>query len=780
MPQPPSTTQNLQGDGAIASGRDTNIAQQHNHLHLPGQKAPEPPQRLTYGISTAAHERFIGRTDLLKALKKELRPGKNAAILPARAVHADGGVGKTTLAEHLGWQLFEKKVFDYVLLLGAVRPGDLELVISGLCETHRLNLPAQTAKEMEARYQGVLAFLKRPANACRTLLILDGADADDARAAVHALRQELPGCAFLITSRHADWGKGITGFPLDLFSEDEALDFLRDRLADLTVTDDTLRGIAHALDHLPLALEIAASYIRDAHLTPTAWLAEWQETPAATLAHHNADHLDYPVSLARVWEQSVSRVPDRARAWLYILAWIAPRPAALPVKPFEALAIWPQMRRDLVLLAKASLIRWEANPSQILIHRLLQACMRNAFSPDEYQASLAGWLGLLNGILPDTEWSREGWLLWEELSPHLQAIFTSSEDEAFEATGTPLSRMLNDFGTWHHYRAQHTEAEPLLRRALRLEETSHGLDHANVALPLNNLAQLLHATNRMSEAEELMRRALLINEANFGTDHPTIAVCLNNLGTLLQATNRMEEAEEPKRRVVAIFKATFGPDHPNVATALNNLAQLLQDTNRLVEAEELMQCSLKIDEAYFGPNNPKVATDLNNLATLFQITNRLAEAEEPMRRALKIDEASYGSEHPNVARDLNNLAQLFQSTDRAEEAEILIRRALFIEETHYGSDHPNTAIRLNNLASLLYATNRHQEAERPMERAIEIFANFTAQSGHAHPHFRAAVDNYFHVLTESGLGQAEAIEKVLSALMEGGMNAEQVEAVLGG
>lgn len=354
MSQPSSTTQNLQGDGAIASGRDTNIGQQHHHLHLPGQQAPEPPQRLTHGLSTAAHERFIGRTDLLKALKKELRPGKNAAILPAHALHADGGVGKTTLAAHLGWQMFEKKVFDYVLLLGAVSPGDLELEFSGLCEPHRLNLPVQAAKELEERYQGVLAFLKQPANGRRTLLILDGADADDARAAVHALRQELPGCAFLITSRHADWGKGIIGFPLDLFSEGEALDFLRDRLDGLTATDDTLRGIARELDHLPLGLEIAASYIRDVHLTPAAWLAEWQQTPAATLAHYNADYLDYPVSLARVWEQSVARLPDSARELPCILAWIAPRPAALPVKPFEALDIWPQVRGDLALLAKAA------------------------------------------------------------------------------------------------------------------------------------------------------------------------------------------------------------------------------------------------------------------------------------------------------------------------------------------------------------------------------------------------------------------------------------------
>ena len=40
---------------------------------------------------------------------------------------------------------------------------------------------------------------------------------------------------------------------------------------------------------------------------------------------------------------------------------------------------------------------------------------------------------------------------------------------------------------------------------------------------LNNLAQLLQATNRLAEAEPLMRRALAIDEKSFGPDHPDVA-----------------------------------------------------------------------------------------------------------------------------------------------------------------------------------------------------------------------------------------------------------------
>ena len=82
---------------------------------------------------------------------------------------------------------------------------------------------------------------------------------------------------------------------------------------------------------------------------------------------------------------------------------------------------------------------------------------------------------------------------------------------------------------------------------------------------LNNLAHLLQATNRLAEAEPLMRRALAIDETSYGPDHPNVAIRLNNLAQLLQATNRLAEAEPLMRRALAIDEKSYGPDHPNVA-----------------------------------------------------------------------------------------------------------------------------------------------------------------------------------------------------------------------
>ncbi len=99
-----------------------------------------------------------------------------------------------------------------------------------------------------------------------------------------------------------------------------------------------------------------------------------------------------------------------------------------------------------------------------------------------------------------------------------------------------------------------------MRRALAIAEASS--QDPRVTTHLNNLARLLQATNRLGEAEPLMRRALAIDEASYGPDHPRVAIRLNNLAQLLQATNRFGEAEPLMRRGLAIDEASYGADHP--------------------------------------------------------------------------------------------------------------------------------------------------------------------------------------------------------------------------
>ena len=158
-----------------------------------------------------------------------------------------------------------------------------------------------------------------------------------------------------------------------------------------------------------------------------------------------------------------------------------------------------------------------------------------------------------------------------------------------------IAAVLMDLARWE-------ECEEQQRHAL-----AEALELANsrlVAVASNDLARLLQSTNRLGEAEPLMRRALQIDEATFSGQHPSVARDLNNLANLLQDTNRIAEAEPLIRRALEIDEAAFGEQHPSVARDLSNLASLLLDTNRTQEAEPLMRRALEIDVAAFGEQHP--------------------------------------------------------------------------------------------------------------------------------------------------------------------------------
>ena len=118
-----------------------------------------------------------------------------------------------------------------------------------------------------------------------------------------------------------------------------------------------------------------------------------------------------------------------------------------------------------------------------------------------------------------------------------------------------------------------------MRRALAIDEQSFGTDHPEVARDLNNLAQLLQATNRLGEAEPLMRRALAIDEQSFGTDHPSVARDLWILAVLLRDTDRLDEALPLMERSVAVYRrfesqnGCWHPDWDNVLWYYQNMLQ---------------------------------------------------------------------------------------------------------------------------------------------------------------------------------------------------------------
>ncbi len=153
---------------------------------------------------------------------------------------------------------------------------------------------------------------------------------------------------------------------------------------------------------------------------------------------------------------------------------------------------------------------------------------------------------------------------------------------------------------------------------------------------LNQEFMELYRTGSYDRAQVVGMKAYQATTKTVGPDHPDVALCLNNLADLYKAVGRYAEAELLYNRSLAIMEKALGMKHLNVAASLNHLAELFYALGRYSEAEPLCKRSLAIMEKAHGPKHPDVATSLENLSALYRATDREKDAVKLERRAAAI------------------------------------------------------------------------------------------------------------------------------------------------
>ena len=474
---------------------------------------PRRPRNLPYA---SLGDLFKGRDAMLDELRASLTsaPASGASAIVGRALHGLGGVGKTRLAVEYAWRHAD----DYTALLfvGADSPEALQRNLAALCAPALLDLPEHQVTEEAAQVAAVLGWLQRNPG---WLLIADNVDTEAAAQAVEALLPQLPGGHVLITSRLSNWSGGVEALPLDVLQEPAAVEFLlartdarRRKQADDAAQARTLAG---ELGGLALALEQAGAYIAQRRLTLADYLAQWRGQRDKVLAWYDPRLMQYPKSVAVTWQTSFDELGEPARRLLRRLAWLAaaPIPESLLEVAVPGAAAEDDAYAALAELESYSLVtRAEAAPN-FTVHRLVQAVTRSSADLPALTEAL-GWID--DAFVGDPQDVRT-WPVLDPLLPHAQAVAGHADEAGIAA---PTARLMNQCGLLLLGKALHGEAEPLMRRALAIDEQSFGAEHPNVAIDLNNLAQLLQTTNRLAEAEPLMRRALAIDEQSFGAEHP--------------------------------------------------------------------------------------------------------------------------------------------------------------------------------------------------------------------------------------------------------------------
>lgn len=218
--------------------------------------------------------------------------------------------------------------------------------------------------------------------------------------------------------------------------------------------------------------------------------------------------------------------------------------------------------------------------------------------------------------------------------------------EAFElfrqaAQGTNQAVAARSFTKLAAIDSEH--ADVYMRDAVAAEEKASGMNSLRVAALLEEYALALRARSRDPEAEPLLRRALSIQQSTTRADPRVTVGILNTLGNLLEGRRQLDEAEKLERAALSLSEEKFGPESTQLAMTCTNLADVLWNTKNLREAGRLYRRAIAIDASLYGPDRPETAADLANLGMLTSEAGQPAAGEALLRQALHIYENTLGS-----------------------------------------------------------------------------------------------------------------------------------------
>jgi len=698
---------------------------------------------------------FTGRAMHLETIRKALTKSAAAVLTQPHAISDLGGIGKTQTA--IEYAHLYRANYAAVLWSGA---DSRDSLLSGFAAfANLLDLPQKHHQDLSVVAAAVRHWLESNSG---WLLVLD--NVEDLTLIPQFAHVGAQG-HLLITTRLRSTGEFADAVELQKMEPEESALFLLRRakiiLQDKSLKDATevyrtlARQISMELDGLPLALDQAGSFIEETPSTLAEYLSLYSVEGNALRARRGKLSQSHP-SVTITFSMAFARLADANPAAADMVrgcAFLAPD--AIPEEIFtQAGREWGELiaeaaRKPLAWAGaiegagRFALIRRDAENKSLQIHRLAQEVVKDEMNA----ATRCGWaervVGALNEVFPNSEF--QNWPQCERLLPHARIAARLIED--FGLGSTVAARLLNKVGHYLNGRAQYTEAEPLLRRALAISEKALGAEHWHTASILNNLAQIYFNQGRYHETEPLLRRVLAISEKASGPEHTNTASILNNLALLYYNQGHYSEAEPVYRRVLAISEKASGPEHPRTATSLSNLGHLYCVEGRYREAEPLLLRALAIQEKELGHEHPSTASSLNLLAELYRDQGRHTEGEPLCQRALAIREKALGHEHPSTAISLDILAELYRNQGRYAEAEPLYCRALAIREKVLGHEHQHTATSLNNLAMLYHNQGRYPEAEPLYRRALAIYEK---SLGPEHPSTASVLNNLAQLYYSQG------------------------------
>ena len=648
--------------------------------------------------------------DNLPALYASLAERSSVAVVARSTIYGMGGVGKTQLA--LKYTLDYRDRYVGVWWFRAESDTALRTDMSKCCECIGVLVP-------EGEHPGQILKQWLESQKGTWLLVFDNAEGPD------ALRSYLPlGAAHhvIVTSRNPAWGGVSTPLEVDVWTTEQSEKYLADRLSGGEPNE--MRALAESLGGLPLALEVASSYLDETGVTAREYL-ELIEAKGDVIGRTTG----YERSLATTLSLAFDTLSAEARLLLRLCAFAAPEPvpewmfreagAQLPSALMEAVGDglkWNHVVGELRRygLAKRIQITSEENGHALVFHRLTQHVVRTRLASAE---DCRAFSGVLYSGCPNDPSHPKDWPRYEALVEHATQLIRIHK--AYHIDTYEFARLLGSVAIFLSQKGNHKDARELQERVLEAHRRVLGEEHPETLTSMTNLAVTLGAQGDHAGARELQERVLEAHRRVLGEEHPETLTSMTNLAVTLSDQGDHAGARELEERVLEARRRVLGEEHPDTLTSMNNLAVTLSDQGDHAGARELQERVLEAHRRVLGEEHPGTLASMGNLAVTLRAQGDHTGARELQERVLEAHRRVLGEEHPDTLKSMNNLAVTLSDQGDHAGAWELQERVLEARRRVLGEEHPGTLKSMNNLAAMLREQGDHAGARELQERVLE-------------------------------------------------------------
>ncbi|XP_076672115.1 uncharacterized protein LOC143371117 [Andrena cerasifolii] len=669
---------------------------------------------------------FSGRIRELDNLHILLQGPDTAGTSPLVSIIGLGGVGKSELAR----KYINQYTADYdnkVIWINAESYQDLAESFRRLsCDVLRISTKNvnNEEKEMSSIVEDVYKFFSRG----KSLFVFDNAEKYKSQNDFdRGIDQFLPSLSptynrphVLITSRNQKWPKNIKVLQLDVFSEEEAMEFIKLSLNLENVgQNEDIKELAGQLHFLPLALQQAVAYIRvydkklrhvGAKFEIRDYLVRYNEKTNEVLDFEFPEDSenDYTRTVFTTWNVTLDMIEHKeggndALEILYIVSYLAPE--GIPTDMFSNLIKNIEKLASAVeLLEQYSMVNSEH--AMVNVHRLVQQVIRiHLQKQNQEQEILIKALQLFN----------RGNITSGNINHALSVWNYSNKYKELVKKFLPLSSYIScalmssaRFGDAYLF------GENILQLIHILPPEYSVLQ--GFCSTLNNIGMALLEQGKYDIALKTLQDALNFENKIFGLNSCESIVTKINISNVLIAQSKYNEALKCSQEVLDVWKDTLGNDHPKILSVKHDIAVILLYKGEHNKALRILQDIYVLQEATLGANDSETLKTKAGIAGVLYKQSRYDESLQILQEIF--NESTLEKNHPITIKLRRNIAGILFSQGKFSDALGTYQSVLNAEKSIFGEDHPDVLCTRRHIAEALRELG---EYDRALEICQDVF-----------------------------------------------------------